>query len=93
MGSIERNTTGRHYLYRSSKAALNAIVKSLAIDLKDRGVTVISLHPGWVKTDMGGADADLPIPDSVRDVIALLDRVTPADSGRFLNHDGSEIPW
>jgi NAD(P)-dependent dehydrogenase (short-subunit alcohol dehydrogenase family) len=93
MGSMGRNTTGRHYLYRSSKAALNAIVKSLAIDLRDRGVTLITLHPGWVKTDMGGADADLPIPDSVRDVIALLERVTLADSGRFLNHDGSEIPW
>ncbi len=93
MGSMERNTTGRHYLYRSSKAALNAIVKSLAIDLRDRGVTFVTLHPGWVKTDMGGADADLHIPDSVRDVIALLERVTNADSGRFLNHDGSEIPW
>ncbi|MGL4554775.1 MAG: SDR family oxidoreductase [Gemmataceae bacterium] len=93
MGSMARNTTGRHYLYRSSKAALNAVVKSLALDLKDRGVTVVTLHPGWVKTDMGGADADLPVADSVRDVIALLGRVTPADSGRFLDHDGSEIPW
>ena len=65
MGSIAGNTGGRHYLYRSSKAALNAVVKSLAIDLRDRGVTVVTLHPGWVKTDMGGADADLEIPDSV----------------------------
>ncbi len=93
MGSIAANTTGRHYLYRSSKAALNAVVKSLSIDLRDRGITVVTLHPGWVKTDMGGADADLEIPDSVRSVIALLDRLRPEDSGKFLNYDGTELPW
>lgn len=93
MGSMARNTEGRHYLYRSSKAALNAVVKSLSIDLRDRGIAVVTLHPGWVKTDMGGPDAHLEIPDSVRDMVALLDRLTIADSGRFLNHDGSEVPW
>jgi NAD(P)-dependent dehydrogenase (short-subunit alcohol dehydrogenase family) len=93
MGSIGGNTSGRHYLYRSSKAALNAVVKSLAIDLHDRGITVVALHPGWVKTDMGGADADLEVPVSVQHVMSVLDRLTLDDSGKFLNHDGSAIPW
>jgi NAD(P)-dependent dehydrogenase (short-subunit alcohol dehydrogenase family) len=93
MGSIGANTTGRHYLYRSTKAALNAVVKSLAIDLRERGVVVVTMHPGWVKTDMGGPDADLEIADSVRDLIAVLDRLGPQDSGKFLNHDGRELPW
>jgi NAD(P)-dependent dehydrogenase (short-subunit alcohol dehydrogenase family) len=93
MGSIAANSGGRHYLYRSTKAALNAVVKSLAIDLKELGVKVVTLHPGWVKTDMGGSDADLEIPVSVGNVIAVLQRLRPEDSGKFLNHDGSELPW
>jgi NAD(P)-dependent dehydrogenase (short-subunit alcohol dehydrogenase family) len=93
MGSIALNTGGRHYLYRTSKAALNAAVKTLAIDLRDRGISVVTLHPGWVKTDMGGQDADLEIPDAVRSIIRTLDGVTPARSGRFLNYDGTELSW
>jgi NAD(P)-dependent dehydrogenase (short-subunit alcohol dehydrogenase family) len=93
MGSMGANKAGRHYLYRSSKAALNAVVRSLAIDLRDRGVCVVTLHPGWVKTDMGGSDADLEVPESVAGVIAVLDRVTLAESGRFFNYDGRELPW
>jgi NAD(P)-dependent dehydrogenase (short-subunit alcohol dehydrogenase family) len=93
MGSIAANAGGGHYLYRSSKAALNAVVKSLAIDLRGRGVTVVTLHPGWVRTDMGGADADLAIPESVAGVIGVLDKVGIEESGRFFDYDGSEIPW
>jgi NAD(P)-dependent dehydrogenase (short-subunit alcohol dehydrogenase family) len=93
MGSIAANTSGRHYLYRSTKAALNAVVKSLAIDLRDRDITVVTLHPGWVKTDMGGPDADLEIQASVRSVVAVLDRLRPEDSGKFLNYDGALLPW
>jgi NAD(P)-dependent dehydrogenase (short-subunit alcohol dehydrogenase family) len=93
MGSVGGNSGGRHYLYRSSKAALNAVVKSLAIDLRDRGVKAVTLHPGWVKTDMGGADADLEIPASVAGVVGVLERLRPEDSGKFLNYDGSELPW
>jgi NAD(P)-dependent dehydrogenase (short-subunit alcohol dehydrogenase family) len=93
MGSIADNREGRHYLYRSTKAALNAVVKSLAIDLKPRGVVAVTLHPGWVQTDMGGADADLKPEESVRGVRRVLERVTAADSGKFLNYDGSELPW
>jgi NAD(P)-dependent dehydrogenase (short-subunit alcohol dehydrogenase family) len=93
MGSIAANAEGRYYLYRSSKAALNAVVKSLSIDLRDRRITVVTLHPGWVRTDMGGAKADLEIATSVAGVMGVLDRVTIADSGKFFDHDGSEIPW
>ena len=93
MGSIAANAEGRHYLYRSSKAALNAVVKSLSIDLRERGMSVVTLHPGWVRTDMGGAEADLEIPTSVTGIIGVLDRVKLADSGKFFDYDGSEIPW
>ena len=93
MGSIAANSSGRHYLYRSSKAALNAVVKSLAIDLRDRGIKVVTVHPGWVKTDMGGADADLEIPTAVSSMVGVLERLRPQDSGKFLNYDGGELPW
>jgi NAD(P)-dependent dehydrogenase (short-subunit alcohol dehydrogenase family) len=93
MGSIASNAAGRHYLYRSTKAALNMVVKSLAVDLADRRVTVVTLHPGWVKTDMGGEEADLTPEESVRSVRGVLDKITFADSGTFLNYDGSPIPW
>src|SRR5262249_32678751 len=77
MGSVAGNSSGRHYLYRSSKAALNAVVKSLAIDLRDRGVTVVTMHPGWVKTDMGGQEADLEIPTAVSSMVGVLERLRP----------------
>jgi NAD(P)-dependent dehydrogenase (short-subunit alcohol dehydrogenase family) len=93
MGSVGENTGGRHYLYRSSKAALNAVVKSLSIDLRDRGIIAVTLHPGWVKTDMGGAGADLEVAESVGGVIDVIERLRPEDSGRFLSYDGTEIPW
>jgi NAD(P)-dependent dehydrogenase (short-subunit alcohol dehydrogenase family) len=93
MGSVGENTSGRHYLYRTSKAALNAAVKSLAIDLRPLGVTAVALHPGWVRTDMGGEDADLAPADSARAVRAVIDRLNLDDSGKFLSYDGSLIAW
>jgi NAD(P)-dependent dehydrogenase (short-subunit alcohol dehydrogenase family) len=93
MGSIGGNTSGRHYLYRTSKAALNAAVKSLAIDLRPLGVTAVALHPGWVRTDMGGEDADLAPADSARAVRQVIDRLNLDDSGKFLSYDGSLIAW
>ena len=69
MGSIADNGSGGSYLYRSAKAGLNAAVRSLAIDLKDDGIPILLLHPGWVQTDMGGANAPLQIADSVRGMI------------------------
>ena len=93
MGSIADNTTGRFYIYRSSKAALNMVMKSLAIDLGPRGITVTVFHPGWVKTDMGGADALLEPADSVSGMRAVIARHTPAGNGGFYGNDGTEIPW
>lgn len=93
MGSIADNASGDSYIYRSSKAALNAVVKSLAIDLAPRGITAVAFHPGWVKTDMGGPNALLEPEESIAAMRAVIDRLTPADTGRFLNYDGTPIPW
>ncbi len=93
MGSIAANVDGGSYVYRSSKAALNAVVKSLAADLGDRGITVVAIHPGWVRTDMGGAHASLSPAISVGALRSMIDRLAPADNGTFLNYDGVEIPW
>ena len=93
MGSISDNGSGGSYLYRSSKAALNAIVKSLSIDLKNRGVKTVVLHPGWVRTDMGGENAPLLSPESVAGMRRVLDGLEAKDSGRFLSYEGAELPW
>ncbi|MEZ5500859.1 MAG: SDR family oxidoreductase [Steroidobacteraceae bacterium] len=94
LGSIARNSLGGLYAYRASKAAVNAIMHSMAIDLGRRhGIIAIPLHPGWVRTDMGGQRADIDAPQSVagmRRVIAGLDRDR---SGRCWMYDGSELPW
>jgi len=93
MGSISDNASGGCYMYRSSKAALNAIAKSLSIDLKDRGVRTVVLHPGWVRTDMGGEKAPLLPPESIGGMRRVLDRIKEEDSGRFLSYAGAELPW
>jgi len=93
MGSIADNGSGGAYLYRSSKAALNAVAKSLAVDLKGRGLISVILHPGWVKTDMGGENAPLLPPESVSGMREVLDGLRPEDSGRFLSYSGAELPW
>jgi NAD(P)-dependent dehydrogenase (short-subunit alcohol dehydrogenase family) len=93
MGSIADNSSGGAYYYRSSKAALNAAMRSLAIDLKGQGIIVAVLHPGWVRTDMGGAKAPLDVETSVQGMRRVIANLTPADSGRFFNHDGRELPW
>lgn len=93
MGSINENTSGGGYIYRSSKAALNMAVVSLSVDLRGRGIVCLVFHPGWVRTDMGGASAPLDAAASVAGMRAVIDRATPADSGRFFNYDGSRLPW
>ena len=80
-------------MYRSTKAALNAIVRSAAIDLRPKDIAVVVVHPGWVKTDMGGVNAQIDAPDAVRRLRELIDKVTLADSGKFLNFDGTLITW
>jgi NAD(P)-dependent dehydrogenase (short-subunit alcohol dehydrogenase family) len=93
MGSLDDNTSGGNYLYRSSKSAVNMVVKSLAIDLAPRGIKAIVLHPGWVLTDMGGPNAMIDTTTSISGMRKVLSRVTQNDSGRFISYDGTEIAW
>lgn len=92
MGSIAQRSNASAWLYRASKAALNSVMKDAAHALAGQA-TVVSLHPGWVRTDMGGAGADLEVDASVAGMRALLAGLTPADSGGFFNHDGQRLPW
>jgi NAD(P)-dependent dehydrogenase (short-subunit alcohol dehydrogenase family) len=93
MGSIGDNSSGGSYAYRSSKAALNMVTVSMARDLAPRGVTCLCIHPGWVKTDMGGGEAPIEIPDSVKGMKKVIDGATIAQSGKFFDYEGDELPW
>jgi NAD(P)-dependent dehydrogenase (short-subunit alcohol dehydrogenase family) len=93
MGSIDDNTSGGYYLYRSSKTALNMVVKSLSLDLAPRGITTIVLHPGWVQTDMGGFNAPTPPDRSVAGMRRVIAELSQKDSGRFYDFNGQEILW
>ena len=93
MGSIADNGSGGCYLYRSSKAAVNMVAKSLAIDLKPRGIIAVVFHPGWVKTDMGGPNALIAAEQSVAGMRQVIAKLTMKDSGKFFGYDGREIPW
>jgi len=93
MGSIDDNTSGGYYLYRSSKTALNMVVKSLSLDLAPRGITTIVLHPGWVQTDMGGSNAPTPPDRSVAGMRRVIAGLSQNDSGRFYDFNGQEILW
>jgi len=92
MGSITRGGTGS-IAYRSSKAAVNRAMRSLADEWSGDGFTVVVVHPGWVRTDMGGGEATLSPRESAADLTKLMAGLTLADNGRFLNHDGSSMPW
>lgn len=93
MGSIEDNASGGRYAYRSSKAAVNMVMKSLSIDLAPRGITCVVVHPGWVRTDMGGPDGKITPAESVRALRSLIDAIKPEDAGKFFNYDGKPYPW
>jgi NAD(P)-dependent dehydrogenase (short-subunit alcohol dehydrogenase family) len=92
MGSIAENGGG-WIPYRTSKAALNMAWSSLALQARDQDVTAVALSPGWVKTRMGGAGAEITSEQSVTAMRALIDRLTIHETGKFLRRDGSEIPW
>lgn len=92
MGSIAAGGGGA-YAYRASKAAINASMHNLALDLKSSSISCITLHPGWVKTDMGGAGADIDVATSGAGLKKVIDGLTIKDTGKFFNYDGSEIPW
>ena len=93
MGSITDIQNLGDYYYRSSKAALNATMKGLANELKPQGIGVLILHPGWVRTRMGGSSTSLLPPESVHGMRGLIERFTLEDTGRFLRYDGVEMPW
>ncbi len=93
VGSMEENTSGGGYIYRSSKAALNSVVKSLSNDLRDEGFTVIALHPGWVQTEMGGPNALIDIETSTRGLFEVIEDTSVNHSGEFINYDGTRIAW
>ena len=92
LGSIGLNDGG-HCAYRASKAALNMQWTSLAKDTAGQGLICVVLHPGWVKTDMGGEAAPLTIEQSVPAMVKVIDGLKSADSGRFISYDGSAIVW
>ena len=93
MGSIGGLQGPGHYVYRSSKAGANMVMKSLSFELADEGVIAMAFHPGWVQTDMGGAAADLTAKDSVAQMRGVIAGLTPADNGSFKNYDGAALPW
>ena len=93
MGSIADNTSGGSIAYRSSKAAVNMVMRSLAIDLAPRGFICVVVNPGWVQTDMGGPNANLAPAESVTRLRHLIENLEPPHSGKFFNHDGREYAW
>ena len=93
MGSMADNVSGGSLLYRSSKAALNAAMKSLSIELCTQSVGVLMLHPGWVKTDMGGKNALINVEESVAGMRQQIETFNLQKTGRFLNYEGVQLPW
>ena len=93
LGSMAMNTIGGLYSYRTSKAALNALLRSLSFDLAKREIIVAALHPGWVRTDMGGPNATVSAEESARGLISVISSLEPNTSGRFFSYTGEELPW
>ena len=93
MGSVADNGRGGSYIYRSSKSAVNMVIKSIAIDLESNDIISVLLHPGWVRTDMGGPSGLISVEQSVSGMLSVIREVTSADSGKFIAYDGQIIPW
>ncbi|MGJ4728311.1 SDR family oxidoreductase [Luteimonas sp. SDU101] len=93
MGSVADNGSGAYYGYRASKAAVNAVGRSLAMDLAPRGIAVVLLHPGRVATEMLGGQGDIGPDDAATQLIARLDALTLADTGSFWHANGTPLPW
>jgi NAD(P)-dependent dehydrogenase (short-subunit alcohol dehydrogenase family) len=93
MGSISERSNASGWLYRASKAALNSVLKDASIVLAPKGVICVSFHPGWVRTDMGGAGADLSVQQSVSGIRGTLAQLSAKDNGGFFNYDGTPIGW
>jgi NAD(P)-dependent dehydrogenase (short-subunit alcohol dehydrogenase family) len=93
MGSIGRRTASGHYSYNSSKAGLNMLARLLSYDLAGMDIMSVILHPGWVKTSMGGPDAEISVQVSVDGMLKVIDNLTPEQNGKFLDYMGQELPW
>lgn len=93
LGSIARTSGGGWHSYKASKAALNMCTRLQAAELKEDGVIVVALHPGWVRTDMGGSNARLSPAEAVRGMRAVVSDLTVDEAGQFLAHDGTRLPW
>lgn len=93
LGSIRNNTGGSSYGYRASKAALNMLTTCMANELKPKGFTCVAMHPGWVRTRMGGDQAPLLAPDAAARILATIDALGPPHSGSFVDLDGKPLPW
>jgi NAD(P)-dependent dehydrogenase (short-subunit alcohol dehydrogenase family) len=93
MGSIGLAQSASGWLYRASKAALNSVMKSASCELGAQGIVCVALHPGWVRTDMGGAGADLDVGESVKALRRLLAAADSSMHGGFFNFDGERLPW
>jgi NAD(P)-dependent dehydrogenase (short-subunit alcohol dehydrogenase family) len=92
MGSIG-DASGNAVAYRTSKTALNMAMCCAANELKEKGIAVGTLHPGWVRTDMGGPNGNIDAPESARGLAGIIDRLQPSDKAAFLDYKGDEIPW
>ena len=93
MGSITLNEDGKELIYRVTKCAANMVVKCMANTLKDKKITVLAIHPGWVKTDMGGENAPILPEDSAKGIYHLLTNINESNTGKFLDFQGNELPW
>lgn len=93
MGSMNDNTSGGSYIYRSTKTAVNMVMKSLSIDLMPSGVAAVTLHPGWVQTDMGGSNALIDTKTSVTGLRKVINDLELSNTGKFIAYDGKEIAW
>jgi NAD(P)-dependent dehydrogenase (short-subunit alcohol dehydrogenase family) len=93
LGSVEGASAGGMELYRASKAALNSFTRSFAARHRDKGLAVLSLHPGWVRTDMGGPGADIDVETSVKGMADVIDRARSDRADGFFNYKGETLPW
>lgn len=98
LGSVElnwgdRTNNFRWYPYRTSKSALNMVSRCMAVDLEPDGILCMAIHPGWVRTDMGGSEAPLSIEESISAILSVIGDLTEKDHGSFLNFTGEVLPW
>ncbi|HEY1381994.1 MAG TPA: SDR family oxidoreductase [Dongiaceae bacterium] len=93
VGSIGDGPSGGSYAYRSSKTALNMVMMNAAHELRNHGITILLIHPGWVQTDMGGPSAPVTIEQSITGVRRIIDKATPAETGHFYDYTGRQLPW